>query len=110
MPDLVIHLPYQVKTLIRTNFFFVPPNFRFKKISFLFPYLDKNTVYSWGSGDEGRLGHGDTKEQLLPKEISAMREVKIMAICAGGNFSMALSRKTKEKKNNCNISITPPIN
>jgi E3 ubiquitin-protein ligase HERC2 len=55
-------------------------------------------VYSWGSGDEGRLGHGDTKEQLLPKEISAMREVKIMAICAGGNFSMALSRKTKEKK------------
>lgn len=53
-------------------------------------------MYSWGSGDEGRLGHGDTKEQLLPKEISAMREVKIMAICAGGNFSMALSRKTRK--------------
>ena len=33
------------------------------------------TIFSWGRGDAGELGHGDTEDQLVPKRIeSSVRE------------------------------------
>ena len=26
-------------------------------------------LYTWGQGDHGRLGHGDTANQLRPKQV-----------------------------------------
>lgn len=31
---------------------------------------DKNEVYSWGYGDMLALGHGDEKDELLPKKLN----------------------------------------
>ena len=36
-------------------------------------------VWSWGSGGEGQLGHGDQQRQLLPKKIGA-KECKAMCV------------------------------
>eukprot|EP01116_Phalansterium_solitarium_P014663 TRINITY_DN32419_c0_g1_i1.p1 TRINITY_DN32419_c0_g1~~TRINITY_DN32419_c0_g1_i1.p1 ORF type:complete len:493 (+),score=226.16 TRINITY_DN32419_c0_g1_i1:131-1609(+) len=31
---------------------------------------DKNAVYSWGFGGYGRLGHGEPKDEFLPKQLA----------------------------------------
>lgn len=41
-------------------------------------------VYSWGSGTEGSLGHGDYENQNLPKKIEALSN--ITSIKCGGDF------------------------
>ena len=35
------------------------------------------TVYTWGRGDDGRLGHGDTSNQLTPKRVDALPPIAI---------------------------------
>ena len=37
-------------------------------------------VWSWGSGDDGRLGHGDTQLQLLPKKVEAFAGRSVIAV------------------------------
>ena len=47
---------------------------------------DEGTVLSFGTskdfsgGVAGQLGHGDVKVQLEPKEIEALREMRVVAI------------------------------
>ncbi|KAL0491717.1 ultraviolet-B receptor UVR8 [Acrasis kona] len=58
--------------------------------------LDKQgLVYSFGTGDFGQLGHGDLKDSDSPKLVSALKDVKIVSIAAGGNgsdgYSLAIS-------------------
>ena len=45
----------------------------------------KQVLYSWGSGLNGRLGHGDETGENLPKEVSFFRQtaIKIALIEAG---------------------------
>ena len=44
--------------------------------------LDENgIVWSFGNGYYGQLGHGDTKNQLLPKQIAGIP--KIIAVATG---------------------------
>lgn len=45
-------------------------------------------VYSWGSGKEGALGHGDYEEQLLPKKVETLNN--IVKIQCGGEFVVCL--------------------
>ena len=46
-------------------------------------------VYSFGNGDDGRLGHGDHEGQLTPKRIEAVANVR--AVVAGDLHSMLLT-------------------
>ena len=46
-------------------------------------------VWSWGGGTGGKLGHGDTQDQLLPKKIEALAGV--VAVSAGASHSLALT-------------------
>ena len=32
----------------------------------------KGELYTWGQGDHGRLGHGDTLNQAKPKQVSLL--------------------------------------
>ena len=49
------------------------------------------TVWSWGWGNSGRLGHGDEQDQLLPKKIEALAGQRVLAVSAGGAHSLALT-------------------
>ena len=45
------------------------------------------TVFSWGSGEHGRLGHGTSDDESTPTHLICLRGV--LSIAAGGHHSMA---------------------
>ncbi|EOD32345.1 hypothetical protein EMIHUDRAFT_631926 [Emiliania huxleyi CCMP1516] len=47
-------------------------------------------VWSWGDGDDGRLGHGDEQRQLLPKKVEAFAGQRV-AVSAGEDHILALT-------------------
>lgn len=51
--------------------------------------IDCGVVFSWGKGDDGRLGHGDEVTCLSPKQIEALNPFNIVYI-ACGFFSTAV--------------------
>ena len=51
----------------------------------------KNSVFSWGYGKYGQLGHGDTKNYLMPKEIKALSNMGVNMIEWGHSHSGAIS-------------------
>ena len=49
-------------------------------------------VWSWGAGYDGRLGHGDQQNQLLPKKVEALAGQRVVAVSAGSGWhSLALA-------------------
>ena len=53
--------------------------------------LTSSSVWSWGDGLYGRLGHGDYAAQWQPKKIEAFAGQRVVAVSAGGEHSLALS-------------------
>ena len=49
------------------------------------------TVYSFGLGSRGQLGHGDINSEKTPKRLEALSGIQIKHISAGGWHSLALS-------------------
>ena len=47
-------------------------------------------LYSWGCGEYGCLGHGDSKSISLPKQIQSLMRKKIVRIACGANTSCAI--------------------
>ena len=58
---------------------------------------NQGTVYSWGYGQGGRLGHGDEIGENLPKEITYFRELtaKVTLIEAGEANSAVITNKSE---------------
>jgi alpha-tubulin suppressor-like RCC1 family protein len=56
---------------------------------------ESGDVFSFGHGGAGRLGHGDTQDQWIPKLIdpNSFRGRKIKQIAAGGDHSLAVSEE-----------------
>jgi len=52
---------------------------------------DDGDVYSFGFGNNGRLGHGDTDQQNTPKLIDALDSPSIVQVAAGNVHSLALT-------------------
>jgi alpha-tubulin suppressor-like RCC1 family protein len=51
---------------------------------------DDGTLYTWGGGDFGNLGHGDEERQLVPKAVKGTLEgVVVVAVASGAVHSMA---------------------
>ncbi|XP_026074542.1 alsin-like [Carassius auratus] len=48
-------------------------------------------VWSWGSGQEGQLGHGDCLPRLQPLCIKSLSKKEVVKITAGANHSLALT-------------------
>ncbi|KAM6984699.1 putative E3 ubiquitin-protein ligase HERC1 [Aplochiton taeniatus] len=52
---------------------------------------DGRIVWSFGGGDNGKLGHGDTNRVYRPKVIEALHGYVIRKVCAGSQSSLALT-------------------
>ncbi|KTF72912.1 hypothetical protein cypCar_00046699, partial [Cyprinus carpio] len=52
---------------------------------------DGRTVWSFGGGDNGKLGHGDTNRVYKPKVVDALQGMFIRKVCAGSQSSLALT-------------------
>lgn len=48
-------------------------------------------VFSWGEGDEGKLGHGNTNTWERPKLIEALKSKRIREIACGSSHSAAIT-------------------
>ena len=48
-------------------------------------------VYTWGSNEDGALGHGDLRERASPSVVGALSKKRIRAVCAGHAHTVAAS-------------------
>ncbi|KAJ0973190.1 hypothetical protein J5N97_021149 [Dioscorea zingiberensis] len=48
-------------------------------------------VYSWGWGDFGRLGHGNSSDIFTPQPIKALQGIKIKQIACGDSHCLAVT-------------------
>ncbi|XP_065861404.1 PH, RCC1 and FYVE domains-containing protein 1-like [Euphorbia lathyris] len=48
-------------------------------------------LFTWGDGDNCRLGHGDTEPRLFPECVAALDDVNICQVACGHNLTVALS-------------------
>ncbi len=48
-------------------------------------------MFSWGLGEDGRLGHGDQVDQLVPKQIQALVPLKVVQVVCGGHHTAVLA-------------------
>mmetsp|Transcript_27307 Transcript_27307/g.45530 ORF Transcript_27307/g.45530 Transcript_27307/m.45530 type:complete len:528 (+) Transcript_27307:153-1736(+) len=49
-------------------------------------------MYSWGDGSGGKLGHGNSAAQYLPKRIETLAHLPIQQVSAGHRHSLAVTR------------------
>ena len=52
---------------------------------------EAGALYSWGSGTNGRLGHGDTVMTLRPRPVEALARADSVGASAGSGHSVAVS-------------------
>ena len=52
---------------------------------------DGKIVWSFGAGDHGKLGHGDTSKHYKPKVIEGLQGMDLVKVVAGSQISMALT-------------------
>lgn len=52
---------------------------------------DKNIVWSWGWGDFGRLGHGNSSDLFIPQPIKALSGLVIKQIACGDCHCLAIT-------------------
>ncbi|XP_055600343.1 probable E3 ubiquitin-protein ligase HERC2 isoform X2 [Uranotaenia lowii] len=50
-----------------------------------------NEVWSWGAGEGGRLGHGDSSSKDVPTKIVALFEKQVCGIFCGASYSAAIT-------------------
>jgi RCC1 and BTB domain-containing protein len=48
-------------------------------------------VFTWGYGGDGRLGHGDERDQLVPRCMATMKEEEIAQVVCGELHTAALT-------------------
>lgn len=49
------------------------------------------TVYTWGNGNYGCLGHGDTEGAHFPKQIQSLAQLRILSVAAGDFHCLAVT-------------------
>lgn len=47
-------------------------------------------MYTWGKGRYGRLGHGDSEDQLKPKVVEALLGYRAVDIACGSGDAQTL--------------------
>lgn len=55
------------------------------------PVYGELTVYSWGRGEDGQLGIGDTSDQDVPTYVDALRGVGVKEIACGSGHTVVLT-------------------
>ena len=44
---------------------------------------DTGELYTWGKGRYGRLGHGDSEDQLRPKLVESLLGYRVIDVACG---------------------------
>ena len=52
--------------------------------------LGAGSVFSWGRGEFGALGHGDTKDRALPRMVDALRGRRLLDLSCGTGHTLAV--------------------
>ena len=47
-------------------------------------------LYTWGKGRYGRLGHGDSEDQLKPKLVEALIGYRVVGVACGSGDAQTL--------------------
>ncbi|CAN4081244.1 unnamed protein product [Withania somnifera] len=50
----------------------------------------KTEVYTWGKGENGQLGHGESENKFTPTLVDILRDKQVKRIVCGSNFSAAI--------------------
>lgn len=55
---------------------------------------ENGSVFTWGDGDCGCLGHNDEEERLVPTQLTveAMRGARVVMMAAGDNYTVAVAQ------------------
>ena len=48
-------------------------------------------MFSWGEGDDGKLGHGNRNSLDIPREVDALRCKRLRDIACGSSHSAAIT-------------------
>jgi RCC1 and BTB domain-containing protein len=73
----------------------------------MFVYQEGLAVFTWGRGEDGQLGLGDTSDQDKPTYVDALRGVGVRHIACGSGHMVVLTtdgevytwgKKTKSRK------------
>ena len=48
-------------------------------------------VYTWGRGEDGQLGHGDTNDQSSPQLVEALQGKAIVQMACGSGHTIVLT-------------------
>ena len=48
-------------------------------------------LFTWGKGRYGRLGHGDSEDQLLPKKVEAVQGYRVINVACGSGDAQTLA-------------------
>jgi alpha-tubulin suppressor-like RCC1 family protein len=57
----------------------------------LFLALLDTPVYTWGRGEDGQLGHGDTQDRSSPALVEALQGKIIVQMACGSGHTIVLS-------------------
>ncbi|KAB2064251.1 hypothetical protein ES319_A09G006700v1 [Gossypium barbadense] len=61
--------------------------------------LSNAEVYSWGWGDFGRLGHGNSSDLFTPQPIKALHGLRIKQIACGDSHCLAVTMEGEVQRN-----------
>ncbi|CAB3257193.1 unnamed protein product [Arctia plantaginis] len=50
----------------------------------------RGRIYTWGKGRYGRLGHGDSEDQLVPKLVDALSSYRVIDVACGSGDAQTL--------------------
>jgi len=64
---------------------------------------ENGNIYTFGRGNHGQLGHGNTDDQKLPKMISSLSDKKVIDI-AGGFYHTIVLVKNRKARELCKLS------
>lgn len=52
-------------------------------------------LYTWGSGEDGRLGHGDMRDRTVPRKVMSLLRERVVHASCGGAHTAVLTDKSK---------------
>ena len=104
-PSFIFHETAFSKTYQRPNVPVIVEALRGKRVALCsagmhhtMAMLDNGDVYTWGSGEYGRLGHDDEQMQTTPLLVELLVGKSTKEISAGGFHSLVLAAGGDEKR------------